>query len=191
MARHETVTDEIRDQSAMYALGLLESGPAGEFAEHLREGCPVCESEVRAFTEVSAQLAFAAVVEPPPPSLRKRLLEEIQPLPPGMRGTRASEGKWMQTPYPGISIKFLYQHPKTKEVTQLVRFEPGARLPPHHHTADERCLVVKGDVSMGKSVVHAGDFVWAEAGSEHQVITSEKGCVLLIVASPKDEYSPL
>ena len=187
---HSALTDEIREQIALYVLGLLEPAAAKEFEQHLSEGCPVCEAEAREAREAQAELAFAAV-KPAPARLRRNLMEQIQPLPEGVSATRGNEGKWLNTPYPGVTIKPVYRHPVTGEVTQLIRMAPGARIPPHYHSADEQCLVVEGDIRMGASVLRAGDFSWAKKDSEHHVLTSEEGCLLLIVASPDDEYGVL
>ena len=187
---HQAITDELREQAALHAFGMLEAAEAREFEQHLREGCAVCESEVRALRETQADLAFASVA-PAPERLRQRLMEQVQPLPTGVSAPRANEGKWMCTPYQGITMKPVYRHPATGEITQLIRFEPGAKLPPHHHTADEQCLVLEGDIRMGSTVFRAGDFTWAKKDSEHHVLTSEEGCLLLIVASPDDEYGVL
>ncbi len=187
---HDTLTDELREQAALYAMGMLEAAEVRQFESHLRDGCALCEAEVREMRETQAELAFAAV-RPAPPRLRRNLLEQSRPLPSGVSATRGNEGKWLRTPYPGVTMKPVYRHPVTGEVTQLVRFEPGAKLPPHQHTADEQCLVVEGDIRMGNTVFRAGDFTWAKKDSQHHVLTSEEGCLLLIVASPEDEYGVL
>jgi anti-sigma factor ChrR (cupin superfamily) len=184
---HEILTDQLREDAALFALGMLDAHAAREFEKHLREGCPACAAEVASYGSVAGEIA-AVAASAPPLDLRRRLLEQTVPVPPGIIGVRANEGNWFATPVPGVDCKILHQHPVTKEVTQLVRFRPGTRYPRHHHTADEQCLVLEGDVRMGKLVYRAGDFIVARAETDHDVLTTQEGCLLLLVASPHDQY---
>ena len=186
--RHERATDEIREQTALHALGLLEPDQARSFQDHAT-GCPVCESERRAFEAAAARLPLALPQSQPAPSLRERLLARIRAkpeLPAGLHVVRSEHGAWQSAGFPGVSVKQLYVDAQ-ENVTVLVRMEPGARYPGHRHVAAEQCLVLEGDLRIGDLVLHAGDFQRADAASEHQVSSTEQGCLLLVIASQHNE----
>lgn len=184
--RHLEVTDELQEQAALYALGAMDPHEEAVFSRHLEEGCQLCRREVQAFRETTAQLAFLSEATPPA-ELRDKVIAQAQPLPPGVHGLRSIESEWKAAPFPGVDFKVLYQHPLTHETTQLVRLKPGARYPKHVHKADEQCYVIEGDVRFGDLAFFAGDFTWAEAHSQHGVVSSKNGCTLLIVASPENQ----
>lgn len=185
MTQHQSISDELREQAALYSLGLLEPELARAFAEHV-VGCALCSNEVRAFDQAATELAFSAELEPPA-HLRDRVLAAIQDQPEAISIIRAHEGGWVATPFPGVSVKPLYLDRKSKLVTQLVRLAPGGHYPSHRHSAPEQCYVVEGDVKIGNDVFGAGDFSLAAAKSTHGSISSVHGCLLVIIASPENE----
>lgn len=184
---HREPTEEIRAAAALYSLGALPEEEARAFADHLAEGCAVCAAEVAAFQAAAAGLPLTAEEVAPPPALRARVLEKIAEPEPGMHVVREGEGRWRPTPFPGVTSKTLYYDRETAMATNLLRLEPGASYPPHHHTAVEQCLVLEGDVRQGGVVMTAGDYSRNEAGSDHGRISTVGGCLLLLVSSMKDE----
>lgn len=62
----------------------------------------------------------------------------------------------------------------------LLRYAPGARVPPHRHTGLEMIEVLDGAQSDEGGTYHAGDVVLNPAGSTHSV-WSDNGCVVLIL----------
>ena len=64
---------------------------------------------------------------------------------------------------------------------------PAPATPPHRHYDIEECFVLDGDLRLDDSVLHAGDYQRAEAGSVHGVQWTEGGCTLLIISSTQDE----
>ena len=183
--QHQSISDELREQAAMYSLGLLEPELTSLFERHVA-ACAVCRAEVRAFDEAASELAFDGEMAPPP-SLRSRVLASIQESADAIAIVRAHDGAWVRTPFPGVSVKPLYIDPQTKLVTQLVRLAPGAYIPAHRHAAPEQCFVVEGDVSIGDEVFGAGDFSIASTKSMHGRVSSVQGCLLVIVGSPENE----
>ena len=69
-----TAEDELTGQAALYALGALDAEEARVFEEHIAEGCAACETELRDFECVVADLALAAPAAEPPANVRTRLL---------------------------------------------------------------------------------------------------------------------
>src|SRR6516162_6137155 len=67
---------------------------------------------------------------------------------------------------------------------QLVRLEPGARLPLHTHERPEFIYVLEGDLTLGGHRLSAGWASVASIGSVHPDVHSERGCVFLLVDRP-------
>lgn len=178
------MTAEIHDDAAAYALGALDPEERIAFEEHL-EHCQLCVAEVAQFSECLLLLA-AGTSARPSPSLREKVLAAAAPLPVGIFATRSGELPWTNTPFPGVSVKSLYQHPLTQQLTQLVKLTPGAQYPRHYHSGDEQCLVLEGDLQIGSASYQSGDFTVAAAGSTHDLVSSFTGCTLLLVSSPDD-----
>ena len=72
-------TTHVLELLPAYALDCLDEEEARQVAEHVA-ACHFCRAELRAFQEVTGQLALMAPDVPPPPELRARLQERIQSL---------------------------------------------------------------------------------------------------------------
>jgi anti-sigma factor ChrR (cupin superfamily) len=146
------------------------------------------EADDETMADVAALLAFDADAVPPPAGLKRRVMEAaVRDREPAFLFVRKEEGTWNRTPFPGVSSKHLYTDANTKMTTWLVKLEPGGKYPAHSHAEPEQCLVVEGDVRFGEDRFSAGDYMCSLRGSEHEVSTSERGCVLLIINSPHDK----
>ncbi len=187
------VSDELRELALLYSIGALEPDRARVFEEWLRAGDETAAAEVRAFQEAAAQLACSLPAENPSPELRDRLLTRVrqigftEPLP-GVHVLRASEHGWRKTPFPGVTYKQLYFDAATSMQTSLLRMDRGARYPAHRHAAVEQCLVLEGECAIGQLTLAEGDYERADAETRHDVITTDRGCLLLIIASRHDEF---
>ncbi|MGH7496423.1 MAG: cupin domain-containing protein [bacterium] len=100
---------------------------------------------------------------------------------------RRDEGAWEDTGVEGVAVKQLFVDPERGYVTMLVRMAAGSSYPSHRHAGYEECYVLQGDLSVGESVLHAGDYQRAEGGSVHVVQSTNNGCLLFIVSSQNDE----
>jgi len=67
---------------------------------------------------------------------------------------------------------------------QILRFEPGARLPPHEHECPEFIYVLEGELIVAGRRLSPGCASVASAGSVHSDVHSETGCVLVLVDRP-------
>ena len=184
--RHERVTDEIREQAALHALGMLEPQEAGAFEQHL-EACSVCEAEVRAFQGTAAALPLGLPAAAPDPAVRRKLLEQAAPAR-DLRDhvVRAAQGDWILTEFPGVQVKPLFANRAKDQVTTLVRMAPGSSYPSHHHEGPEECYVLEGELRIGDLVLRVGDYGCAPTGTIHPPTTSPLGCLLLIVSTGHD-----
>jgi quercetin dioxygenase-like cupin family protein len=100
---------------------------------------------------------------------------------------RSGDGDWLQTAVPGVKVRRLYLDPLREAVTMLVRMEAGSSYPPHRHGGVEECYVLEGDLNVGDTVMHAGDYQRVATDGVHSVQSTEKGCTLLILSSLHDE----
>lgn len=187
-------TGEIRETLALYAFGLLDAREARELESHFEGGCAVCQNELRELRKTAAELPWAMRQAGPHPRVREKLLRRIhqsssmpeQPIP-GIYITRQRQGQWRATPFRGVSFQPLYTDSATQQTTSFLRLEPGAKYPAHHHAGVEQCLVLEGACRMGAISLHEGDFEYALAGTDHDVVQSDRGCLLLIISSNRDE----
>jgi anti-sigma factor ChrR (cupin superfamily) len=99
----------------------------------------------------------------------------------------SSAGDWQATAIDGIEARQLFVDPQQDRATFLVRMAPGAAYPAHVHAGPEECFVLEGDLEVGGLRMQAGDYQRAEPGSTHCVQSTEKGCLLLLVSSLRDE----
>lgn len=186
---HETANDLVREMASLYVLGALSPAEAQDFERHLAEGCAVCRAEVDEFQETAGVLPLGFDLAPPPPRVREMLLERIQDptFAPAVHVARAGESGFQAAASPGVSIKQLFQNIPRGESTMLVRMQPGASYPPHHHADIEHCYVLEGDLHFADGVVmRAGDYAAARKDSDHAVSFTENGCLLLIIASEQN-----
>jgi quercetin dioxygenase-like cupin family protein len=67
---------------------------------------------------------------------------------------------------------------------QIVRVEPGARIPFHTHESPEFIYVLEGDLMLGAQRLGPGSASVAAIGSVHADVHSESGCVFVLVDRP-------
>ena len=67
---------------------------------------------------------------------------------------------------------------------QILRFEPGTRLPRHAHECPEFIYVLEGELIIGDQRMTVGWASVAGIGSVHDDVRSEKGCVVVLVDRP-------
>jgi len=100
------MSGEVHTLVGAYVLDALPTDERAHFERHLNE-CDVCDAEVRGLREVAASLAVSAE-EPPPATLRRRVLsaiDVIRPLAPGTRSpSRRSWGGRLALVAAGLAI---------------------------------------------------------------------------------------
>jgi anti-sigma factor ChrR (cupin superfamily) len=116
----------------------------------------------------------------------KRRMPLEQPLP-GMFVIRESQQVWRRTAYPGVEVKILFSDPETRNITSLLKLQPGAKYPAHHHAGVEQCLMLEGSARLGQLVLERGDFGFACAGTNHTVVESDGGCLMMLISNQNDE----
>jgi anti-sigma factor ChrR (cupin superfamily) len=188
--QHPSVDDEVRELASMFAAGALSPQEEAEFRQHLNS-CDVCAEEAQAFREAVTWLPLTSTGVAAPARVRDKLLARIQNPEPGAdaRVVRANEGAW-HAMVPGVMAKPLYAEPAKGNAAMLVRMEAGAQFPPHWHADLEHCYVLDGDLHFGDLALGPGDYQCAMASTTHVASHTEKGCVVLIVASQQNQILP-
>ena len=80
----------------------------------------------------------------------------------------------------GVDILRLCGDAKSGPSVALLRYQPGARVPPHRHVGFEVIYVLSGAQSDERGTYGAGTLVVNRAGDQHNV-WSDDGCLVLIV----------
>lgn len=87
-----------------------------------------------------------------------------------------SDGSGWEPLRRGVQIRPL--HAAGERISMLVRVEPGATVPAHPHGIGEECLMVEGELFLGDVLLREGEFQFAPAGSGHDELMSDVGCLL-------------
>ena len=142
---------------------------------------PETEGDVGAAAAFVTGLSAAAPAVRPPDELFEKIEAELDtPSIPGVETLKAADGRWMDQGN-GVWCKLSASLPEGKSV-YLLRCFPGAVLPAHTHSAWEYALVLEGSYQIEGRTVRAGDAQLSAANSHHPEITTEEGCLLLVVA---------
>jgi anti-sigma factor ChrR (cupin superfamily) len=89
----------------------------------------------------------------------------------------ANQGEWKQV-FEGVQIKLLRKEGAHKSF--LMKMAANSSIPKHLHAHDEESFVLEGSVVLEGILCHAGDYHYAQAGSQHQTIETLQGCTLLV-----------
>jgi anti-sigma factor ChrR (cupin superfamily) len=79
---------------------------------------------------------------------------------------------------PGVDIARLYGDGQRGPAAALLRYAPGAHVPPHDHTGFEHIIVLSGSQRDERGTYPAGSCLIHAEGTAHSVM-SEEGCVVL------------
>lgn len=77
---------------------------------------------------------------------------------------------------PGIERRVLWQ--RDGQAAMLYRAAPGAQVPHHTHGHDEECLMVDGELFLDDTLLQAGDYQLARAGTGHRITATDTGVVI-------------
>lgn len=152
-------------------------------------------TDVIEFDEVLSQaLATAAAGGATPrPEVKQRVLASlaVPPVPDGFSFRLAADADWLPHPVPGIRMKVLALNRPAGYATLLLDVAPGTRFPAHHHGGAEECYVLSGSLHTCGRRMTAGDFLHADADTDHEELWSDEGCRVLLVVSADDDLRAL
>lgn len=196
--------EEFNMLAALQALDTLDESERSALAEKL-QASPELQSELAAFETAISAIAYTAPALPVAPDLKNRLLQRIAELPTTAESVnaqpivasptehnlpslivRSRDVKWRPYSVPGISIGKLYIDKKKRQITCLMKLEPGVTFPLHRHADSEEVFVLEGDLTVEGEVCYQGDYIRSVPGSTHSPVT-EGGCLLLIKSSTNNE----
>lgn len=140
---------------------------------------------------LTVALAHASGDAAPRAEVRQQLLARVtEPaVPSGFAFRFASDPDWVPHPVPGIKMKVLAMNHARGYATLLLDVEPGTRFPEHFHSGAEECYVVSGSLFTCDRRMVAGDFLHADADTDHGALWTEEGCRVILVVPPED-YMP-
>jgi len=190
--------------AALQALDTLDESESRVLTEKLQQS-PELQSERAAFEAAIAAIGYAAPPVPVAPDLKNRLFQRLAELPstaeslnlqpivtsPTENNTpslivRSNDVKWKSYGFPGVSFGKLYIDKKKRELTCLMRLEPGGTFPLHRHAGSEEVYVLEGDLIVEGEICHQGDYIRSAPGSTHSSLT-QGGCLLLMKTSIDNE----
>ena len=148
---------------------------------------PEVRRQIAKLYDTTTTLAVHATGMRPSPAVRDRLMASLDS--PAKYTVGVDDGQWSESGLPGIRVKILAVDRQRGLVTMLLRGDPGARYPAHHHSAPEECYVIRGSVTIGGRLLRAGDFHHADADSDHGEISTVEGAEVLLVGAI-DDYLP-
>ncbi|MGH7496425.1 MAG: cupin domain-containing protein [bacterium] len=200
------VYDDAIDLLFGYASGVLEELEK-ERAARLLAGEPLARELFNDIERVFRALPFTIQQHESPASLQQSILKIIareqvsvsasepaeaaaQRRPPAVAESftaHSDEGAWEETGLPGVSFKKLFVDRERAYITLLLRMRAGAFYPSHQHGGYEECLVLEGEVRSAEVQLRAGDYQRMTGGSLHHALQTDKGCLLLIIASQENE----
>jgi anti-sigma factor ChrR (cupin superfamily) len=142
---------------------------------------------------VGLALAHGVDAGAPSPAVKERLMATLTSavLPRGFTFRFRDDQTWLPHPVPGIRMKVLALDRTVGYAMLLLEAAPGTRFPPHYHRGAEECYVLSGSLTTCNRRMTAGDFLHADADTEHAELFTEDGCqVLLIVPADDDIPEP-
>jgi len=144
---------------------------------------------------VALALAEAAAADAPPlrGGVRDALMRRVRDSAgetAGFAFAWADDDRWLPHPVEGIRMKILALNKQRGYATLLLDVAPGTRFPPHHHGGAEECYVVSGSLFTCGRRLSAGDFVHADADSDHGELYTLEGCRVILVVPPEEHLPP-
>lgn len=176
------MTTTFDDLAALDALGILSDDEQIELRRLAASADSATLDDANLYREALTQLAESLDAVTPPAGVKNKVLRAIAL--PG-RTVRANEGKWTAIA-PGVRLKKLSSDRARNTVTVLMEMQPGSSVPPHEHHHPEDSYIISGSARLGDLVLFAGDFHHVEAGTRHESITSDDGCLAILVMDAED-----
>lgn len=100
-----------------------------------------------------------------------------------MQTNRTHDRQFQPTGHPGIE-RALFRNHETGGRSSAVRLQAGARFPRHRHQAGEEVLVLSGHVRIDGTDLEAGDWLYSEPGTEHDVVAVTEAVIYVSSQQP-------
>lgn len=175
------MTTGFDDLAALDALGILSDDEQAELRRLVSTADSTTLDDADLYREAVAQLAESLDAVMPPADVKQKVMRAVSP----GRTVRANEGAWT-TIAPGVRLKKLSSDRARNTVTVLMEMQPGSSVPPHEHHHPEDSYIISGNARLGDLVLFAGDFHHVDAGTHHDSIVSDDGCLAILVMDAED-----
>lgn len=141
---------------------------------------------------VALALAVATSAVEPRPDVKQQLMRKVaaSPDPAGFAFHHASHERWLPHPVPGIRMRVLALNKARGYATLLLDVAPGTHFPPHHHHGAEECYVVSGSIFTCGRRLGPGDFVHADADTDHGELWTDEGAQVILIVPPEEHLPP-
>jgi quercetin dioxygenase-like cupin family protein len=186
-----------QESSELIALAAIEAidDQAMQLADDYAATSVELEQELAEMREAVGSIPYGDSPLPISSHLKQRLFQRIAaeedrsaPQTPQSSSTVVTVGDrvWQPHPVPGVTMSVLHLDRATRQITSLIRCEPGACYPEHRHAATEEIFMLEGDlVCEGRTYV-TGDYILSTSGSKHPPISTRDGCLFLVRTSMDD-----
>lgn len=177
------IDESQQEQASLYVMGLLPKQEASAFEAELPLDAEL-GAEVASLNNATVALALSAPHFEIPVTAREQLMASVNSNSPpqlGYRIVRGNEEGWQDTEVPGFRIKLLSVAPDMGYQTLLIEFAPGTSYPGHLHESTEQVFVLSGSLQTEGRLLGPGDFIHADAGTQHQELFSRDGCRALLI----------
>lgn len=183
------------------ALGVLTEDEQAWIASQIA-AMPELAEELADYQVAVNAIPYSAPEVPMAKDLKQRLFQNLNleleptestlwppsPAPMGaVFALRSQEFEWVPYRVPGVTIARLRVDEVSREVSVVLRAEPGISYPLHVHSGFEEIYMLQGDLIVGDQVYYAGDYIRSECGSSHGPST-QTGCMFFARTSLDDEY---
>ncbi len=101
---------------------------------------------------------------------------------PGTRTVRPTDGTWEMIA-PGVERQMVFIDRDANQGGYYLRFATDAVLPSHSHDHHEHCVVLSGQLRLGRSRFGPGTYHFAERGHDHPPIIAEEEAMVFILGS--------
>lgn len=193
----------------LYGLGIL-SEPERQWVEQQVHDCPELAAELDDYQDAVTAIPYSTPIQLPSDHLKHRLFDRLgleataavaetshQTQPsfmedalPAVHAVTSQELEWQPHPVPGVMIAPLHIDNHKREIVGLLRADPGTQYALHRHAGIEEIYMLTGDLIVGETVYHSGDYIRSETGSAHAPHTVG-GCSFFFRACLDDEYLEL
>jgi ChrR Cupin-like domain len=183
----------------LYALNLLDEAEQAWVEQQIVD-CPELADELAGYEAAVAAMPYSAPAPPLAGNLKQRLFDRLrlpEPQPAAdpaplaaLLTVRSQNLKWQSHPTPGVKVAIFHRDLSRREISGLLRAEPGVTYPLHRHAATEELLMLEGDLVADGKVYGALDYIRSLPDSVHAPYTTE-GCMFFFRTSMDDEYPEL
>ncbi len=163
------MTAPARLLAADYVLGLMTRETRRQI-DTQREGDPVLDGEIRQVEALLARAPLEGVMEAGATGQANTLFARVL----GQIAGTWQDNPWQQA-WEGVEKRTLWD-----ERSYLFRCVPGAHIPAHVHTCEERLVVLDGEILIGDRIYKAGDCDVSPSDSLHADAYVETPCLVLI-----------